>query len=533
MGIPARGDGGEQRRYFRETPDVSVTPVDFLCSTKESDLFLAWNVTKIQGWWKSRARAREFAAMKEAARLLQAAWRKHRNARRIRRKRGRSRNSLHAAAWTIQRMTDCVDWSDTRLRRLKRQLWEEVQIDKSRLKEECSKAEAAKVDETNLQQQQVDEKPLLQALENGSQEAQEQQLDGDEDGSSNPAQALSEDPNERQQKCASQHSDRSRADMKADIRLRAEKLYVIRSLPLGLNRRHNRYWQFVTSSSGHDPGCRRIYFESHEDGHWEVIDTEEALNALMNFLDIRGTREANLFVALKELEGSLRQAMSSSSTKQNQDHHQSHHTGNGNGAGVQAGAASGNGNGNDSCEGSPSSSAVVGNGGKDSTSSDARVGSLKVELGRSASENSGAMERYKDMERWLWRHCSVKALQRGGEKRRESESDGMIAECESCHDLRWAVDKHCPFCHSTGEEDVWSDFSQHVRDCEQKMISRDPAWRIQGGVLPPRIQLLKKLLFLVEICIPCEALKPAWSTNSYRKAWCQMLKVASSAGEIL
>ncbi|XP_024520082.1 uncharacterized protein C11orf65 homolog isoform X2 [Selaginella moellendorffii] len=103
MGIPARGDGGEQRRYFRETPDVSVTPVDFLCSTKESDLFLAWNVTKIQGWWKSRACAREFAAMKEAARLLQAAWRKHRNARRIRRKRGRSRNSLHAAAWRIQR----------------------------------------------------------------------------------------------------------------------------------------------------------------------------------------------------------------------------------------------------------------------------------------------------------------------------------------------------------------------------------------------------------------------------------------------
>ncbi|XP_024520101.1 homeobox-DDT domain protein RLT1 isoform X3 [Selaginella moellendorffii] len=416
---------------------------------------------------------------------------------------------------------------------LKRQLWEEVQIDKRRLKEECSKAEAAKVDETNLQQQQVDEKPLLQALENGSQEAQEQQLDGDEDGSSNPAQALSEDPNERQQKCASQHSDRSRADMKADIRLRAEKLYVIRSLPLGLDRRHNRYWQFVTSSSGHDPGCRRIYFESHEDGHWEVIDTEEALNALMNSLDIRGTREANLFVALKELEGSLRQAMSSSSTKQHQDHHQSHHTGNGNGAGVQAGAGSRNGNGNDSCEGSPSSSAVVGNGGKDSTSSDARVGSLKVELGRSASENSGAMERYKDMERWLWRHCSVKALQRGGEKRRESENDGMITECESCHDLRWAVDKHCPFCHSTGEEEVWSDFSQHVRDCEQKMISRDPAWRIQGGVLPPRIQLLKKLLFLVEICIPCEALKPAWSTNSYRKAWCQRLKAASSAGEIL
>ena len=26
----------------------------------------------------------------------------------------------------------------------------------------------------------------------------------------------------------------------------------------------------------YDPGHRRVYIESSEDGHWEVIDTEEA-----------------------------------------------------------------------------------------------------------------------------------------------------------------------------------------------------------------------------------------------------------------
>jgi hypothetical protein len=70
-------------------------------------------------------------------------------------------------------------------------------------------------------------------------------------------------------------AEKSRAQAKADIGLRAEELYVFRSQPLGSDRRHNRYWQFVTGNGGQDPGCGRLFFESNSDGYWGVIDTEE------------------------------------------------------------------------------------------------------------------------------------------------------------------------------------------------------------------------------------------------------------------
>ena len=71
-------------------------------------------------------------------------------------------------------------------------------------------------------------------------------------------------------------TEKSRAQLKASIGLRAKDLYVYRSIPLGQDHRHH-YWQFLTCSSGNDPGSGRMFFESHEDGHWKVIDTTEVL----------------------------------------------------------------------------------------------------------------------------------------------------------------------------------------------------------------------------------------------------------------
>lgn len=79
-------------------------------------------------------------------------------------------------------------------------------------------------------------------------------------------------------------AEKSRAQAKADIGLRAEELYVFRSQPLGSDRRHNRYWQFVTGNGGQDPGCGRLFFESNSDGYWGVVDTEEVrLQSLAKF----------------------------------------------------------------------------------------------------------------------------------------------------------------------------------------------------------------------------------------------------------
>ncbi|CAM8921098.1 unnamed protein product [Rhodiola kirilowii] len=53
--------------------------------------------------------------------------------------------------------------------------------------------------------------------------------------------------------------------------------HPMQSVFLGSDRRYNRYWLFLGPCLNSDPGHRRVYFESSEDGHWEVIDNEEFL----------------------------------------------------------------------------------------------------------------------------------------------------------------------------------------------------------------------------------------------------------------
>lgn len=71
-------------------------------------------------------------------------------------------------------------------------------------------------------------------------------------------------------------SEKTRSQLKSYIGHKAEQLYVYRSLPLGQDRRRNRYWQFSASSSSYDPGSGRIFFESR-DGYWRVIDSSEVI----------------------------------------------------------------------------------------------------------------------------------------------------------------------------------------------------------------------------------------------------------------
>lgn len=71
-------------------------------------------------------------------------------------------------------------------------------------------------------------------------------------------------------------SEKTRSQLKSYIGHKAEQLYVYRSLPLGQDRRRNRYWQFSASSSSYDPGSGRIFFESR-DGYWRVIDSAEVV----------------------------------------------------------------------------------------------------------------------------------------------------------------------------------------------------------------------------------------------------------------
>jgi len=47
---------------------------------------------------------------------------------------------------------------------------------------------------------------------------------------------------------------------------------------LGSDRRYNSYWLFLGPCREDDPGHRRVYFESSEDGHWEVIDSPQVVH---------------------------------------------------------------------------------------------------------------------------------------------------------------------------------------------------------------------------------------------------------------
>lgn len=71
-------------------------------------------------------------------------------------------------------------------------------------------------------------------------------------------------------------SERSRMQLKSYFGHRAEEMHAYRSLPLGQDRRHNRYWKFVASGSRHDPASGRIFVELC-DGNWRLIDSEEVL----------------------------------------------------------------------------------------------------------------------------------------------------------------------------------------------------------------------------------------------------------------
>lgn len=54
-----------------------------------------------------------------------------------------------------------------------------------------------------------------------------------------------------------------------------DDLHPIQSIFLGSDRRYNRYWLFLGPCDADDPGHKRVYVESSDDGQWQVIDSEE------------------------------------------------------------------------------------------------------------------------------------------------------------------------------------------------------------------------------------------------------------------
>ncbi|AQK92148.1 Putative homeodomain-like transcription factor superfamily protein [Zea mays] len=414
---------------------------------------------------------------------------------------------------------------------LKKQLWAEAQLDKRRIRDDfTSKMQydsyvSMKVDtdqENNAAE--ITLTPVHDPIKNNNGNAnlmnngllvdkQNQLTTGDVYHQRNGASRESSTNAESLSVQQYASSEKTRSQLKSFIGHKAEQLYVYRSLPLGQDRRRNRYWQFSASSSSYDPGSGRIFFESR-DGYWRVIDTSEAFEALVASLDTRGIRESHLHSILQSIEPTFKEAVERKRCA-NLEH--------------PTGRTSENGsNESPNCNnefGSPCSTLS----GVASDNLMAHSDIFKIEVGRNEAEKNSISKRASVFLKWIWRECyshqSTYAMRYG--KKRCPE---LIHSCDYCYQIYLAEERHCS-CHKTFKH--IHNFLEHSSQCEEKQRT-DPNWKMQTVDLsvPVGLRLLRLLLATIEALVPAEALLPFW-TDGYRKSWGAKLYSASSAEEVL
>ncbi|KAM7498033.1 hypothetical protein LguiA_022447 [Lonicera macranthoides] len=383
---------------------------------------------------------------------------------------------------------------------LKKQIWAEAQVDKRRMKEEyvmkMQYSSSFVKPEHNLSISAVggrkspfagDDKndlpfgdPQNDIINNPNYMSIERNL---------PMQDISVGPdnNLSLQQAGYAAAEKSRSQLKAFIGHKAEEMYVYRSLPLGQDRRRNRYWQFITSSSRNDPGSGRIFVELR-DGHWRLIDSEESFDAILASLDVRGVRESNLLSMLQKIEVSFKETVRKNRTVKTEISEMAPPNSNCSAASIID---------------SPNSTVC------DMTESSS---SFAIGLGRNEKEKNEASKRYQEFEKWIWDECfnaSILCALKYGKTRCKQ----LLGVCDFCHDL-------------------YFNFDEHAAECKEKNGEADWTSHNVGSSLPPRIRLLKAQLAMIEVSVLVGALQPAWS-DDFRETWAVKLHNASSAEDLL
>ncbi|KAK4283937.1 hypothetical protein QN277_000835 [Acacia crassicarpa] len=287
--------------------------------------------------------------------------------------------------------------------------------------------------------------------------------------------------------------------------------HLIQSVFLGSDRRYNRYWLFLGPCNVGDPGHRRVYFESSEDGHWEVIDNEETLCSLLSVLDDRGKREALLVESLEKLKAPLCRAMS----RMMVNHDGMCDTSNSDLDRIT--------------EDSYSPVSDVDNLSLIEMASDSlsSAGAVVIEAGKKGAEQMQKWIRLQAYDSWIWNsfYLNLNVVKYG----RRSYIDSL-ARCESCHDLFWRDERHCKICHLTFELDfdLEERYAIHTATCRVKEDSRTfPNHKI----LPSKIQSLKAAIYAIESVMPVDALVGAWRKSAH-KLWIRRLRRTSTSTEL-
>ncbi|XP_022639986.1 homeobox-DDT domain protein RLT3 isoform X2 [Vigna radiata var. radiata] len=291
--------------------------------------------------------------------------------------------------------------------------------------------------------------------------------------------------------------------------------HPIQSVFLGSDRRYNRYWLFLGPCNVDDPGHRRIYFESSEDGHWEVIDTVEALCALMSILDDRGKREALLIESLERRQTSLCRSMARTNV---------------NSTGMGSMSHSDQSELDMVTDDSYSPASDVDNLNMTETAEDSfpSDGAVVIEAGKKVEDLIKKWIRVQEYDSWIWNsfYSDLNVVKYG----RRSYMDSL-AKCKSCHDLYWRDERHCKICHMTFELDfdLEEKYAIHIATCREK---EDNNTFPNHKVLPSHIQSLKAAVYAIESVMPEDALVGAWRKSAH-KLWVKRLRRTSTLLELL
>ncbi|CAJ2678676.1 unnamed protein product [Trifolium pratense] len=405
---------------------------------------------------------------------------------------------------------------------LKKQMLADGQIDKIRLKDDnVIKSDFPKV-ETQLTCAAVEgnQSPLLDINNNEESPSKTENKRLALVGQNLPeklssSQDLCIGPDNPQTVLSAQYSKRSRSQLKSYISQLAEEMYIYRSLPLGQDRRHNRYWQFVASASCNDPGSGRIFVEYH-DGKWRLIDSVEAFDALLSSLDSRGIRESHLRLMLLKIENIFKENV--------QKNAKCAKIGNTDEIRVKNEADETDSSPDNHTRSDSPSSTLCGLSSDTSETSS----SFRIELGKSESDKKSALGRYQDFQKWMWKECynpSILSAMKYGKKRCKPQVD----ICDTCLDLYCLEDSHCSYCHRTFPSNDGFNFSKHAFECGDK-LPKDIC--ILDSSLPLRTRLLKAILAFIEVSVPPEAFQSIW-TEDIRRLWGVKLHRSSSVEELL
>ncbi|CAE5958735.1 unnamed protein product [Arabidopsis arenosa] len=388
---------------------------------------------------------------------------------------------------------------------LKKQMWAEAQLDNSCMRD------VLKLDFQNLASSKTESTMGLPIIQSSTRERDSfdrdpsqlldetkplDDLSNNLHKSSAERALINQDANISQENCSSQlgyASKRSRSQLKSYIGHKAEEVYPYRSLPLGQDRRHNRYWHFAVSVSKSDP-CSGLLFVELHDGKWLLIDSEEAFDILVASLDMRGIRESHLRIMLQKIEGSFKEnACKNIKLDRNPFLKEKSIV-------------------NHSPTDSVSPSSAISGSNSDSMETST---SIRVELGRNDTENKNLSKRFHDFQRWMWTetYSSLPSCARKyGKKRSE-----LLATCDACVASYLSEYTHCTSCH-------------------QRLDVVDSSEILDSGLtvspLPFGVRLLKPLLVFLEASVPDEAIESFW-TEDKRKFWGFRLNASSSPEDLL